>query len=409
MWKFIKGYVIITIRGFNINKCLDKALNSGLNIYDLKKDVNNRYYSGYIHLSQLNNLLYIAKKTNCNIETKSFNLQSMFYRYIRIKLVFVLSIFLYLLLIYFISSLVWIIDIDGNLEISKESILQSCKELGLYTGADIKNIDCKMISENLKEKYPNITWINVSNKGTRIYIKLNEGIENKKYINDSKPSNIIACENGIISHIITNSGTPFVKKDDVVKKGDILISGKLVKSGNEEIEINDTVHSNGIVKAYVTREFSTTTPLKNTSKIYTGKESSKYRVKLWNLLIGDHSSPDFKLFDVVKTTNQLKLKDDINLPVVLYTYKYREYINKENIINEDEAKRLCEKKLMNHIIDNYSIGTDIISCKTNFISDNNNVTVNAVIVSEENIGEEQEITYLGGNIDNESTETTNTQ
>lgn len=405
LWKFIKGYVIIKISGFNINKLINKSLNNNINILDLQN--NSKYYSGSIHINQLDSLNELAKKNNCKIEVISKSIVDVVLSNIKVKSVFILGILMFIVFIYFCSSIVWVIDIEGNKDISKDAIIQFCDKNKLYIGSPLKNINGKVLSENLKNTYKKISWVNISLNGTRVHIKLAEGTQIQNKSDNKSPCDIVSNVDGIISEIVTDSGTPIVKKNDVVTKGDILISGILKNSGNEEIIINDTVHSTGRIKAYVTKKYCFKMPFLQKEKIYTGNELNKYRIKLWGIDLADKSKVDYKQFDYTKSIKQLKISDKIPLPFTIYKYTYKEFVYKENIIDLKQAKDLSHKKIIKYIIENYPTTSDIVSCKIKYTQIKNELSVEADITSNDIIGEEQPIEQPGGNLLNDATKATN--
>lgn len=408
VWKFLKGYVIIKISGFNINKFINKSVNSNIEIMNLYNS-DSRYYKCCIHITKYQQLKNLADKYNCKIEIISRNIVSTIMDNIKYRFVFVSGIAIFITILYICSSLVWIIDIEGNSQLSNSEIYKFCNDNNLYIGCPVSSVDGKLLSENIKNKFKNISWVNFSIDGTRVYIKMAEGKEESVAVTGVEPCDIVADKDGIISDIITDKGTPFVKKNDVVTKGDILISGTLVNSGNEEIEINDIVHSRGTVRASVTKNYNFTVPLLQVKKIYTGNSINKYRLKLWQLDFADSNDVKYKKYDFSKSVNQLKLSENIYLPVTFFKYNYREYETTEEIISEENAKNIANKMVRKYIIENYPTSADIISCNIDFKIENNILKVSAVILSDEEIGIEQKINQSGGNILNDTTETANSR
>lgn len=358
-----------------------------------------------MHYNDITKLEILAKKNNFKIDVVSKRLDKIIYDNIRYKIVFVIGIFCYVILLVYFSSIVWIIDIDGNSTISEVDIRNVCTQNNLKLGTLIRNVDGKNITEALKNKFKNIAWINTSIEGTRVHIKLTEGIVTNIQKADSLPTNIVASTNGIISSIVTDKGTPMVKKDDVVKKGDILISGNIKNTGNEEIIVDDYVHSEGSVRAIVTKNVNFKINLKTNEKFYTGKEVNRYAISLWDKKINDCDTLNSKNYDMTKSVKQIKLSDDINLPIIVYKFTFREYNVKERIMTVEQAKLEANRQMLNYIIDNYPTTSDIISCKTSYSTKNNVLTLNADITSDDDIAVEQIIT-IGGNLEDESNKNT---
>ena len=76
----------------------------------------------------------------------------------------------------------------------------------------------------MKINFKNISWVNVSLKGSRIHIKMSEGKEKSVNTLDAAPCDIVSSQDCQIASIITTKGTPQVKAKDVVLSGDVLIA-----------------------------------------------------------------------------------------------------------------------------------------------------------------------------------------
>ncbi len=410
VWKFIKGYVIIKISGFNINKLINKSAVNNIIIQNLQNHNNGKYYSGYVHISQLDMLTSLAEKNSCHIEQLSKSIKDIISANLKYKLIYILGIIFFISFINICSGMVWIIDIQGNENLSTNSLLKFCDDNNLYVGCLLSSVDGKMLSENLKNKYNNVSWVNFSTEGTCVHIKLAEGTEKSTQDKLNKPCDIISDTDGIISEIVTDNGTPMVKKNDVISKGDILISGILKNSGAEEIIINDLVHAKGNIKAFVTKNYKLTTPLIQKEKVYTGKEQNRYRIKLWKLDFSDKNKINYVNYDYTKNIKQVKLSEKIPLPITFYKYNYKEYLYRDNIIDVDTAKDISNKKIIEYIIENYPVSADILKCNIKYYQKNNCLEVSADITSEESIGIEHSIEQQpGGNSTDDTTKASNTQ
>ena len=70
--------------------------------------------------------------------------------------------------------MIWLINITGNEELSNSDIIQACSKEGIELGKNISKLNCKDISNNLKNKLGNIAWINIRTQGATVFVKLAE-------------------------------------------------------------------------------------------------------------------------------------------------------------------------------------------------------------------------------------------
>ncbi len=405
LWKFIQGYVIITIKGYNIEKLINKAIQNNINIKNIKKSGNTAQAT--ISPKEFRDLKKLCRKYKCKSKIKSKN---GFYRlllYLRLNLFYGIGVLLAIIFIYFLTQRVWIIDITGTSQINKLSILTCCDENGLYFGCNKNTLDCKKIAENLKLTYKNISWINVSLKGSVIHIKLSEDKPETEIAVSGEPVNIVAAIDCCIASIVTDKGTPQVKKNDVVKAGDILISAQLAPSGLEENPVTNVVSAKGFVRGIVTRTYSFTVPYTSNKKQYTGRTRTQYTVKAFNKEIALNKVKPFEKSDNTVDITQLNLGESCPLPFFIVKKISSEYILSPVKINTDQAKKQADKQIVEHIVQSYSTDADILSVNTSYNESKNTLQVSAEITSEENAAKEIPYENLGGNALNGTTENSN--
>lgn len=402
LWKFLNGYVIISIKGYNIEKLINKANQNNLKIYSVKKDKNLATLT--ISPKDFKGFKKLSRKYKCKIKIINKNGFFRVLLFFRNNIFYIVGIFVALLFIFFMSQRIWIIDISGNSNISNKNILKFCSENGLYLGCNKNKIDGKKLSENLKIKYNTISWINISVKGSTAIIKLSEDKPINKIEKMDKPCDVVASSNCKILSIVTNKGTPMVKKGDTVLAGDVLISSMLVPSGQEENPVNDFVSAKGDIKGLVQRNYSFTIPFNISEKAYTNNIKKEYSIKIFSKEFQLNKIKPYDKFDKNENIVQLKLGESCPLPFFIKTQIYREYILENKKIDVETAKKKAEKQILDYIILNYDTKTDIISVNKKYNKTDISLEVSTEIISEENVGIEKVVENTGGyNINGENT------
>ncbi|MDO5388317.1 MAG: sporulation protein YqfD [Clostridia bacterium] len=405
LWKFIQGYVIIYVKGYNIEKLINKTVQSDIAVHNIKKTGNTALVT--ISPKDFKNFVKLCRKYKCKSKIVNKNGSYRTLLFFRLNFMYLAGLLLSFFIVYFLTQRVWIIDISGNSRIDKLSILTSCNENGLYVGCNKNSIDCKAVAENIKLKYKNISWINVSLKGTSIHIKLSEDKpETVNTLSDS-PVNIVSSVDCRISSIVTDKGTPLVKKNDIVKEGDVLISAQLVPSGLEENPVTDIVSARGSVRGILTRNYSFTIPYTSTEKKYTGSKKTGYTIKFFNRSFTLNDPEPYKYNESSSETIQLKLGENCPLPFFIIKNINSEYILNTVKTDISTAKKAADKQIIDHIIQNYSTDSDILSVNTKYNEGKTSLQVSAEITSEENICKEIPYEDLGGNELNGTTENSN--
>ena len=260
-------------------------------------------------------------------------------------------IFLILLgfiIIYFLSNLIFSIEIVTNDKIMENRIIDILDQNGIKKyrlKKDYKYI--QYVKEKILNEYKeSIEWIEIENIGTKYIVRYEPRIilEEKK---QSKPRHIIAAKDAIIYDVNATSGEIIRTKNDYVKKGDIVISGYVYLNEN----IKDTVSSEGNVYGEVWYEVTVSYPLKYYEKKETG---NKKNIVTINILNKEIELFNFNKFKNSIKTNNIILKNNL-LPFSLNIQKQKEIkiIDENNTEEEaiDKAIKLGKEKINENLND----------------------------------------------------------
>lgn len=144
---------------------------------------------------------------------------------------FILGIFIFVAIIYYLSTKIWVININTDAFVAPYEIRTYLNAIGIKEGISKKNIDVFQLEKKIPEVNGNVVWVRARVTGTQLEINVSERQNPPSIIEDNTICDVIAKKDGIINRIYTLSGTATVKEGDLVEKGDILIKGE---QGNEE-------------------------------------------------------------------------------------------------------------------------------------------------------------------------------
>ncbi len=385
LWNFIRGYVIIDIKGFSSARFLNLAVHKNIYIWNIHPSKN--AIRANVSLKAFRMLKPCAKKTNCRIKiVEKRGVPFWLFKHKKRK-AFVLGILIFIFAIYTMSSFIWLIEIEGNNRIDTEKIMKFCEERNLKIGSSKLSIDTKALEKEFKNSFTDISWISINIKGTKAVIRLTETLPPITVSEDKTPCNIVASADGIITEISTKKGTPLVKAKDVVSKGDVLVSGELTIKEDETGVIKEYTHAQADIKAKLWHKLEVSVPLMYTEKKYTDniKKDYSFIVSGKNINI-IKPKIKFKNFDKFVSRKQLSAGENYALPIIIATdiYKEYEYVEKKRTI--EEAKKEAEKLINDKILETFSIDTDIIDKTIEFKEDKKSLKATAIITVVQNIG-----------------------
>ena len=393
IWNYFKGYVIIKITGFSIERFLNLCLNK--NIYISKLEEVNDGVICRVSIKDFRQLKIISKKTGCKYKIVSKYGMPFFIFKNRKRKMFLIGAILFIFLLYYFSSFVWTIQVVGNKYIDSNQILSFCEEKGLYLGSYKKNIDTKLLQTELKNNFDTISWTNVQIKGTLVTISLSENIPNKNIVEINEPCDIISSETGVITDIVTRTGRPLVKAKDVVKKGDMLVSGQLFLQEGEEIKGTYNTYADADIKAKIEKEIKITVPFEYYTKEYTGNKKVVYSLLAFNKNFKFNlfnKNIEYENYDTIISRTQLRLSENFFLPFIIKKIEYKEYIPVKKTYSIDEAKIYADKLIIEKIIEEIDFSSDILDKQTIYEETQNEIIATAKLTIIQDIGVKVPIT-----------------
>lgn len=342
---FIRGYVSVVIRGEQRERFVNLATKKRLEIWDV------RFKGGQgmtlkVMLRDFFEFRPLLKETSCRVHVQErFGLPFQLNKLGRRK-AFISGFFLFLLGLYLLSSLVWKVDVQGNVRLSEDEILKAARQEGIYVfqwSFRLKNQE--ELSKRLSQNIPGVTWVGVEKHGTNITIQVAEATKpDERVLNN--PRHLVAKADAVVTDIYTDQGRAQVRKNTRVKKGDILISGIIGSEQNPQIVV-----AKGEVKGLVWHEYEVSVPLVQKEKTYTGQwKERKY------LITGDralqltgYGKIPFDKYEIVEDRNDLKI-GPYPLHVGTMTEKLMEVQYVEHELSETDAKNIGLQQAKSDVI-----------------------------------------------------------
>jgi len=297
---------------------------------------------------------------------------------------FFVGAFIAFLCFAYLTSCIWVIDIRGNEETEKEEILSALKNQGIYIGSLRFGHDVKNIQNEILIKLDSLSWLWISLDGTRAVVDIREKGNSNEEVDYTTACNLVALYDGYITDIIAKSGRRVVENGDVVKKGDLLVSG--ISSTN--FHGNRYIHADGTVMAKTWRTKSGEYHHTQTNFTRSGKKVKKRSVNFFgfdvNLYI--EKEPAFELYEVETQKRQIKIFDNIYLPLTFTTDTFYEIIKSNVEISDSEVVSAAVDRLTYEIEKERAEGA--VTAKREYAYkklENGNVFVSVTVESSENI------------------------
>ncbi|HPU41831.1 MAG TPA: sporulation protein YqfD [Acetivibrio clariflavus] len=340
LWNYVKGYVIIFVEGYFLEKFVNICTRRQIFLWDIKKRKNGSM-SMKVSIKGFKMLRPIAKKTGCRVRIiGKRGVPFVLYRYKRRK-TFVAGAVLFVLLFYFMTSFVWSIEVTGNEKLDTEFIMNKVYQLGVKPGVLKYRINPHDIANSLRLDIKELSWVSVVIKGTKVKIEVAEGVEKPKLVDKNTPCDIVAAKDGVIKSIIVKSGLEAVKVGETVKKGQVLISGTVpVKNQEDNPRI---LHAIGDVIARTWYDAREPVETKIFEKNRTGRKKDYLSVVIFSKKIDlFHAGLPYEEYEKANIEKNLTIGEDLVLPFGIVIERYYENNIIEKEISLEEAKKLLQ-------------------------------------------------------------------
>lgn len=133
LWNYLRGYVIIIIEGYFLEKFLNICIRRQIYLWDVIKR-NSSTMQMKVSIKGFKALRGIARKTRCRVRIKrKKGLPFVLNRY-RQRKTFAAGAIICILIFGYLTSTIWDIEVTGNKNIPTQTILDSLANLGLKPG-----------------------------------------------------------------------------------------------------------------------------------------------------------------------------------------------------------------------------------------------------------------------------------
>ena len=231
-WSYLTGYLEIEIQGEALEPFINMAITRGILLWEIRRIDANKMLAR-VRISGFFGLRYIARRTRCRVKIRKRYGLPFFLAKMQRRIMLVIGSILFLVTLYFLASFIWVVNVIGVETLENQAILEAAAQHGLRPGVWRARIDLDLLERQLKEDFPQVSFISIYTRGTIAVIEVVEKVLPPEVENEKQPANLIARRDGLIEDIIVIAGEPRVKPGDTVKIGQCLISGVVMPYSNE--------------------------------------------------------------------------------------------------------------------------------------------------------------------------------
>ncbi|AZR73157.1 sporulation protein YqfD [Anoxybacter fermentans] len=397
IWRYIKGYVVVELKGNALERLLNKMSNFGIELWDIRRITHGFRFK--MNAGDYYRLRPLIRYRKCTARIyKKKGLPFIKFRIGRRKAMIIGILFFFILLKAF-SSFLWFIEIEGNKRVTTEEIKKLILKSGIRRGMLLNHVNLSRLERTILIDLKEISWVDASLQGTKLQIKIVE----KKLIKKESLTDIIAARSGVITQLIVLHGKPVVKEGDTVKAGQLLIkaANRYETFAEPDYEGNlppylppadeEPESARGIVKARVWYEGYGEAPITVVEEWPTGKREKIVQLKIGSKIfhLSGPRKINYQHYQVEKRVKSFSLWRNMTLPIEIIKEEYIETVIYKEKRTRDTAIFLAKDEALRSILNSLSSDAIIIQSKSFIIDDgkkeNNIVRVKVLLEVEEDI------------------------
>lgn len=369
LYRLFCGYLYVRVSADNYEKILNLCAAKGIDIWRVSVKNDMLYFK--IGIRSFKKLRIFKRNIPCRIHiTKKVGVP--FFIAVNKKRIGIpIGLIIFCLILNFMSGGVWNICVCGNETVSDKAIITTLKEIGIYEGARISNIDPEQKRYEFLLRQKDLSWAAINIEGSKVTVDVVETKKGQQLVDE--PSNLKAEEDGIIKKIFIKSGVTQVKVGDTVQKGQLLVSG-ITEYDDGSVDFKRSV---GNILAEVDYSFTIQQPLKVTEFLKTGKYTDLKVLDIFGinipLYLGGVSG------DYVKTKQNIKYsKGESYLPIRIITGRFHKLKKTTYVMTEEQALKKAEESAKLKIT-SLTNGGEIIRKESDFFIENGMLNMNVKI------------------------------
>ncbi len=222
LWNYLLGYVIIDVKGRGLERFLNYAVHSGLELWEIKRTGADSICA-HISMADFYSLRRLMREQGgLTVSIIGKHGLPLTIAALRARKVLLVGWVIVLGLVIAASRCVWLVSIDGCDMVDEQQVHDMINAMGVEAGIPRREIRPNELAGELMADDPLIAWAGVSLQGVIMHVSILEAQE-VTLPDEEPPSSIYASRDGVIVDIVALNGRAAVVKGDVVQKGDLLI------------------------------------------------------------------------------------------------------------------------------------------------------------------------------------------
>ena len=270
--------------------------------------------------------------------------------------VLVAGMLLLFMIILFLPTRVFFVQVEGNEAIPQLRILEAARESGICFGASRREVRSEKVKNRLLAELPQLQWAGVNTHGCVAVVSVRERSSAEQEKEPEGVASIVAACDGIILSCTATRGNLLCVPGQAVRAGDVLISG-FTDCG---LTITAT-RADGEIMARTSRNLTVYTPSQYQIRGQKTRQTTKYSLRVGKKRINFYKGSGIWDTTCGKMYSEyhLTLPGGFRLPVTLIKETTVSYDCMAQDMDRDEAKCMLAAFAAAYLRDSMVAGTVI--------------------------------------------------
>lgn len=357
---YFSGYLVIKVMGLSLERLINTAVNQKIRLWEINRP-SYQELTAHINIHNYRKLRTIAKEHNCRIKILAKRGLPFKTHRLKRRIMMPVGCLIFLLLLYVLSSFIWLIEIEGIVNADRQAILNALSENGIKPGAFKMTLDIRSIENRLLNEIPDLIWIGIELRGSKALVNVQETTKPPEMLDPLTPSNIVAKRDGVIQKIIVLEGEAMVNEGDTVRTGQLLVSGIIEDNITGVIRYT---HAQAQVLARTWYDAKAAVAFDRVKYNKTGKKIVHKYIEFGGLKIDvKKDNVGFEFYEISKNTVPF-FGENRFLPINIVTKEYHETIRVPVVL--DDLKRQAGDQAWGYLLEKIPNDAKIIDKRVKY-------------------------------------------
>ncbi|NMP36861.1 MAG: sporulation protein YqfD [Clostridiales bacterium] len=378
--RWLRGYVVFCVSDGFSERFLNLCSNAGVMLWNTR--MRGEMLFSNVRAGEYRHLREYAKKSGVKMRVKERHGMPFLIKRYRARSGLAFGFVFLLAFVYVMSSMVWIVEIEGNSKVPDSQIYSVLSQLGVRQGALKGGLDIQEIQRRALSGIPELSWLSVNIDGCLACIEVREQTAAPEVTDLTTPSNVVASRDGQIIKLEVLEGKAAQKNGSAVVKGDLLINGI-----TEDKDGTPRLHrARGNVVALTSHEAVCEIPFITESEILSS-EKTRYSLIGFSLKLPlGISGDDMHWY----SHTSYACTGETVLPLGIERERFAVYSPGEITLSENQAQLLAVEEFF-HIQRRELAGTEVTASQLSLEFGSDSCKISGKYMCEEKIGEERRI------------------